>query len=89
MILARLTSPFNRHPSAPLNMFYNTGIATYVSVPADRKPAEQREHGPAIDATRWLEPLRRNLGSKNCEPSSEDIQRIPSSAPCRHDMMSF
>ena len=44
----------------PLNMFYNTGIATYI----------------LIDATQWFKPLRKNLGKKNCELTRDDIKRI-------------
>ena len=60
----------------PLNMFYNTGIATYIWVLSNRKAAHRRGHVQLIDATQWLRPLRKNLGSKNCELSDEDIQRI-------------
>ena len=60
----------------PLNMFYNTGIATYIWVLSNRKPAHRRGHVQLIDATRWFRPLRKNLGKKNCELSQEDIERI-------------
>jgi type I restriction enzyme M protein len=60
----------------PLNMFYNTGIATYVWVLTNRKPAHRRGKVQLIDATAWFKPLRKNLGKKNCELSPEDIQRI-------------
>jgi type I restriction enzyme M protein len=60
----------------PLNMFYNTGIATYVWVLTNRKPAHRRGKVQLIDATQWFKPLRKNLGKKNCELSEEDIQRI-------------
>ena len=60
----------------PLNMFYNTGIATYVWVLTNRKPAKRKGHVQLIDATQWYTPLRRNLGQKNCELSPEDTQRI-------------
>ncbi len=65
----------------PLNLFYNTGIATYIWVLSNRKDA----HGGAtsrqgkiqlIDATQWFKPLRKNLGKKNCELAPDDIQRI-------------
>ena len=52
----------------PLNMFYNTGIATYIWVLSNRKPAHRRGRVQLIDATQWSRPLRKNLGSKNCEP---------------------
>jgi type I restriction enzyme M protein len=60
----------------PLNMFYNTGIATYIWVISNRKPDHRRGKVQLIDATQWFKPLRKNLGRKNCELSEEDIQRI-------------
>jgi len=60
----------------PLNMFYNTGIATYVWVLTNRKPAHRRGKVQLIDATGWNQPLRKNLGSKNCELGEADIQRV-------------
>ena len=60
----------------PLNMFYNTGIATYIWVLTNRKPEHRRGKVQLIDATQWYKPLRKNLGKKNCELSEEDIQTI-------------
>src|SRR5438128_6354761 len=60
----------------PLNMFYNTGIATYVWVLTNRKPAHRKGKVQLIDATPWFRPLRKNLGKQNCELSEDDIQRI-------------
>ena len=60
----------------PLNMFYNTGIATYVWVLTNRKPDHRKGKVQLIDATKWFKPLRKNLGKKNCELAEEDIQRI-------------
>jgi type I restriction enzyme M protein len=60
----------------PLNMFYNTGIATYVWVLTNRKPAHRKGKVQLIDATAWYKPLRKNLGKKNCELAEEDIDRI-------------
>ena len=60
----------------PLNMFYNTGIATYVWILSNRKPDHRRGHVQLIDASKWFTPLRRNLGKKNCELSNADIERI-------------
>ena len=60
----------------PLNMFYNTGIATYIWVLSNRKPAHRRGKVQLIDGTRWSKPLRKNLGNKNCELSVEDVTRI-------------
>ena len=60
----------------PLNMFYNTGIATYVWVLTNRKPKRRKGKVQLIDATQWFKPLRKNMGKKNCELALDDIQRI-------------
>ena len=60
----------------PLNIFYNTGIATYVWVLSNRKPEHRRGKVQLIDATQWYRPLRRNLGNRNCELSPDDIRRV-------------
>ena len=60
----------------PLNMFYNTGIATYIWVMSNRKPKHRKGKVQLIDASQWYRPLRKNLGKKNCEFSPEDTQRI-------------
>jgi type I restriction enzyme M protein len=60
----------------PLNLFYNTGIATYVWVLSNRKTDHRLGRVQLIDATQWFKPLRKNLGKKNCELSEEDIVRI-------------
>ena len=60
----------------PLNLFYNTGIATYVWVLSNRKAGHRRGKVQLIDATGWHRPLRKNLGKKTCELGAEDIERI-------------
>ncbi|MDF1613850.1 type I restriction-modification system subunit M [Desulfurivibrio dismutans] len=60
----------------PLNMFYNTGIATYIWVLTNRKPEHRQGRVQLIDATHWFKPLRKNMGKKNCELADEDIRRI-------------
>ena len=60
----------------PLNMFYNTGIATYIWVLTNRKDERRKGYVQLIDATDWFVPLRKNLGQKNCELSIPDRQRI-------------
>jgi type I restriction enzyme M protein len=60
----------------PLNLFYNTGIATYVWVLSNRKPEHRRGKVQLIDATQWFRPLRKNMGKKNCELAPEHIQQI-------------
>lgn len=60
----------------PLNMFYNTGIATYVWVLSNRKPDHRKGKVQLIDATAWFRPLPKNFGKKNCELSEDDIAHI-------------
>ncbi|WP_156483659.1 type I restriction-modification system subunit M [Azotobacter vinelandii] len=60
----------------PLNIFYNTGIATYIWVLANKKAEHRKGKVQLIDASQWFAPLRRNLGKKNCELAEGDIQRI-------------
>ena len=60
----------------PLNMFYNTGIATYVWALTNRKPEHRKGKVQLIDATKWFTPLRKNLGQKNCELSPENVRQI-------------
>ena len=60
----------------PLNMFYNTGIATYVWILSNRKPEHRKGKVQLIDATGWCKPLKKNLGKKNIELGEDDIQRI-------------
>jgi hypothetical protein len=55
----------------PVNMFYNTGIATYIWVLTNRKRANRKGRVQLIDATQWFRPLRKNLGKKNCELSGD------------------
>jgi type I restriction enzyme M protein len=60
----------------PLNMFYNTGIATYVWVLTNHKPERRRGKVQLIDATTISTPLRKNLGKKNCQLSPGQIDQI-------------
>lgn len=60
----------------PLNMFYNTGIATYIWVLSNRKSPERKGKVQLIDATEWSTPRRKNLGKKNCDLSGKDQERI-------------
>ncbi len=60
----------------PLNLFYNTGIATYIWVLSNKKPAHRKGQVQLIDASKWSKPLRKNLGKKNCELSAEDIEEV-------------
>jgi type I restriction enzyme M protein len=60
----------------PLNLFYNTGIATYVWVLTNRKPEARQGRIQLIDATQWFRPLRKNMGKKSCELAPDDISKI-------------
>jgi type I restriction enzyme M protein len=60
----------------PLNIFYNTGIATYIWVLSNRKPLHRRGKVQLIDATTWFKPRRKNLGQKNCDLGEDDARRI-------------
>ena len=60
----------------PLNMFYNTGIATYIWILTNRKHPDRKGHVQLIDASEWYTILRKNLGQKTSELSKEYIQRI-------------
>jgi type I restriction enzyme M protein len=60
----------------PLNMFYNTGIATYIWVLSNRKTKKRKGKVQLIDATSISTPLRKNLGKKNCEFSEDQIEFI-------------
>jgi type I restriction enzyme M protein len=63
----------------PTDMFYNTGIATYVWVVSNRKPAARKGTVQLIDASGMWQKMRKSLGSKRKELSSahiEDITRI-------------
>lgn len=60
----------------PENMFYNTGITTHIWVLSNRKEDRRRGKIQLIDASKIKTPLRKNLGSKNCEFSEEDRKLI-------------
>ena len=59
----------------PTDLFYNTGIQTYVWLLTDRKPKHRRGKVQLIDATEWHQPLRKNLGKKNCVLGPGDIRQ--------------
>ncbi|HPG58776.1 MAG TPA: class I SAM-dependent DNA methyltransferase [Candidatus Wallbacteria bacterium] len=60
----------------PENMFYNTGIATYIWLLTNRKNPKFKGRVQLIDASGWFTSLRKNLGKKNCEFSDEQIKKI-------------
>jgi type I restriction enzyme M protein len=57
-------------------MFYNTGIATYIWILSNHKPAERRGKVQLIDATNEFEKLRKNLGDKRAEISQVNLENI-------------
>lgn len=60
----------------PEQLFYNTGIATYVWVVTNRKAAERRGKVQLIDATSFWVPMRKSLGDKRREIPLERAQDI-------------
>jgi type I restriction enzyme M protein len=60
----------------PNNLFYNTGITTYVWVLSNNKTANRRGQVQLIDASNLYQKLRKNLGEKNCEFSDDHIKQI-------------
>lgn len=60
----------------PNNLFYNTGITTYIWLVTNAKPAARRGKVQLIDANLMFRKLRKNLGDKNCEFSPEHIEQI-------------
>lgn len=60
----------------PNNLFYNTGITTYVWVLSNKKTEQRRGKVQLIDASQKFRKLRKNLGAKNCEFAPEHIQEI-------------
>ena len=60
----------------PNNLFYNTGITTYIWLLSNNKPAQRKGKVQLIDGSLLFRKLRKNLGNKNCEFSPEHIQQI-------------
>jgi type I restriction enzyme M protein len=60
----------------PTDMFYNTGIATYVWIVSNRKPEARRGKIQLIDATGFWQKMRKSLGSKRKELSATQIDDI-------------
>jgi type I restriction enzyme M protein len=51
----------------PENMFYNTGIGTFIWILSNKKEERRKGKIQLIDATAMKSSLRRNMGKKNCE----------------------
>ncbi|WP_421332223.1 type I restriction-modification system subunit M [Aeromonas sp. 603607] len=60
----------------PTDMFYNTGIATYIWVLSNHKPAERQGKVLLINASDLHSPMRKSLGSKRKQLSDEAIEQI-------------
>lgn len=60
----------------PKDLFYNTGIATYIWFLSNRKPAERCGKVQLIDATSFCRPVAKSLGSKRNEITEEHVQQI-------------
>ncbi|MEZ4733744.1 MAG: N-6 DNA methylase [Caldilineaceae bacterium] len=64
----------------PLNMFYNTGIATYIWVLTNKKPAHRKRQVRLIDASAWYQPLRRIWARRtaSCPKRTFSVSATPS-----------
>lgn len=60
----------------PKNIFYNTGIPTYIWIVSNKKEAKRRGQVQLINAMDLYEKLRKNLGQKNCEMKPFQIDAI-------------
>jgi type I restriction enzyme M protein len=60
----------------PTDMFYNTGIATYVWVLSNRKPGHRKGKVQLIDASAFWQKMRKSLGSKRKEMGADDIATV-------------
>ncbi len=60
----------------PNNLFYNTGITTYIWILTNKKVKNRKGKVQLIDAGQQFTKLRKNLGAKNCELRSEHITKI-------------
>jgi len=60
----------------PNNLFYNTGITTYIWIVTNNKPTERQGKVLLMDASQRFVKLRKNLGDKSCEFSPAHIKEI-------------
>jgi len=60
----------------PTDMFYNTGIATYVWILSNHKSPERRGKVQLIDAGEMYQPMRKSLGSKRKIMSEKQIEQV-------------
>lgn len=60
----------------PTDMFYNTGIATYVWILSNKKPDDRRGYVQLIDASSFWQKMRKSLGSKRKQMSEQHIATV-------------
>ena len=60
----------------PKNIFYNTGIPTYVWIVSNRKAKHRKGKVQLINALDFYVKLRKNLGNKSCELTADHIEQI-------------
>ncbi|MCA1438056.1 SAM-dependent DNA methyltransferase [Bradyrhizobium sp. BRP20] len=60
----------------PTDMFYNTGISTYIWIVSNRKPVQRKGKVQLIDASSFWQKMRKGLGSKRKEMSEEHIAQV-------------
>ena len=60
----------------PTDMFYNTGISTYVWIISNRKPEARKGKVQLIDASSFWQKMRKSLGSKRKEMSDDHIAEV-------------
>ena len=62
----------------PTDMFYNTGIATYIWVLTNKKEAKRKGKIQLVNASEYYQSMRKSLGNKRKEISAEQIKEITS-----------
>ncbi|MFZ5879416.1 MAG: type I restriction-modification system subunit M [Chloroflexota bacterium] len=60
----------------PEQLFYNTGIATYIWILSNHKTEERKGRAQLINATSFWKPMRKSLGDKRREMTAEDLSQI-------------
>lgn len=60
----------------PNNLFYNTGITTYIWILSNNKVSHRKGKVQLINAQDMFQKLRKNLGDKNCELSDAHVDEI-------------
>ena len=60
----------------PTDMFYNTGIATYIWILDNDKAKERKGKVQLVDSTQMFEKMRKNLGNKRKEISVQNLKDI-------------